>query len=94
MRPPMIVVLIISASPPQRQLLSARFGKPKAPLASEPWHTEQLEANRRPPIFSACGSFATSSTGMAANLAKIGPNFASALAISFSHSWAPVQPFS
>ncbi|MNG08995.1 hypothetical protein D3C84_923900 [compost metagenome] len=83
---------MVSASPPQRQSLSARLGKPNAPLASEPWHTEQLEANRRPPIFSACGSLATSSSGMAANLAKIGPNRASARSISFSHSCTPVQP--
>ncbi|MNF95635.1 hypothetical protein D3C84_783980 [compost metagenome] len=90
----MTVVLMVSGLPPQRQSLSVRLGKPNAPLASEPWHTEQLEANRRPPIFRACGSLATSSTGIAANLAKIGPNFVSALAISFSHSCTPVQPFS
>ncbi|MNN80879.1 hypothetical protein D3C81_1976440 [compost metagenome] len=72
--------------------MSVRLGKPKAPLASEPWHTEQLEANSRAPIFRACGSLATSVMGMAANLAKIGPKRASALAISFSHSCTPVQP--
>src|SRR5471032_2030637 len=88
----MIVVLVVSGSPPQRQSSSVRLGKPYAPLASEPWHTEQLEANRRPPIFKACGSLATSSIGIAANLAKIGPNLASDLAISFSHSCTPVQP--
>ena len=40
-------------------------GKPKLPCASAPWHCAQLLANKRCPIFSACGSLATSVIGIA-----------------------------
>ncbi|SST09257.1 Uncharacterised protein [Klebsiella pneumoniae] len=46
----------------------------------------------RLPIFMACSSLATSSMGMAAYLAKIGPYFSWAMFISRSHCLSWVQP--
>jgi len=40
-RPFMMVSLMVSGSPPCSQSLSARFGKPLLPRASEPWHCAQ-----------------------------------------------------
>jgi hypothetical protein len=56
-----MVSAIFSGEPPCSQSVSARFGKPLLPRASEPWHWAQLFMNRRSPMAMACGSPATSS---------------------------------
>jgi hypothetical protein len=65
----MIVVLIVSASPPYSQSLSARFGKPVDPRASDAWHWLQWFRKSFCPTAFASGLTASVARSIAASFA-------------------------